>query len=51
LLPGCQVTELHQAAAAPRRSPPGFSSRIWQWLLNAHCSISFVFGKNYPNFD
>jgi hypothetical protein len=33
-----------------------FRSQIWdpelvQCALNAHCTNSFVFDKNYPNFD
>jgi hypothetical protein len=30
----------------------GFGApKLEQYAINAHCSISFVFGKNYPNFD
>jgi hypothetical protein len=30
---------------------PQFGSEFAQCALNAHCSNSFVFAKNCPNFD
>jgi hypothetical protein len=44
------VTGINGLVQFPNRECPIWNSRL-QCALNAHCSDSFVFGKNYPNFD